>query len=225
MTPSAEARRRPRKYRVLIVDDHPIVREGLAQLIAHEPDIEVCGGAEDVSEAIEQVKATDPHLVVVDISLKESNGIDLISRLKAHHKGIKMLVWSMFDEKLFAERALRAGALGYISKQESIDEVVDAIHQVLRGEIYLSPSMTGRLLHRVRGGSALAEDPVAGLSNRELAVFEMIGEGLTTKQIARKLHLSPKTIEAHREKIKAKLRLANAAELSRRAVQWVLERG
>jgi DNA-binding NarL/FixJ family response regulator len=225
MNSSTEARRMAGKHKVFIVDDHPIVREGLAQLIAHEPDMEVCGGAEDVSEALERVTAARPDLVVVDISLKESHGIDLIVRLKDRHEGIKMLVWSMFDEKLFAERALRAGAVGYISKQESTDQVVDAIRQVLRGEIYLSPPMTSRLLLRMRRGAASAEDPVAGLSNRELAVFEMIGEGMTTQQIARKLHRSPKTIEAHREKIKRKLSLANAAELNRRAVQWVLESG
>jgi DNA-binding NarL/FixJ family response regulator len=211
------------KYRVLIVDDHPIVRHGLAELIAHEPDLEVCGEASDTPEALRQVEATQPHVVIVDISLKSGHGIDLIEQVKAKDERIKMLVSSIHDESLFAERALRAGAMGYINKQEATEKVIDAIRQVLRGEIYLSPRMSNRLLHTVVGGERLDQNPIEGLSNRELEVFEMIGQGLTTKQIAGKLHLSPKTIETHREKIKMKLNLANSTELSHRAVQWVLE--
>ena len=209
--------------RILIVDDHPIVRKGLAQLLAHEPDMEVCNGAESVNEALELVRACQPDLVVVDISLRDSHGIDLIVEIKAAYPRVKMLVWSMFDEKVFAERALRAGASGYINKQESVERVVDAIRQVLAGEMYLSPRMTNLFLRRVGAGQALEEDPIGQLSNREIEVFEMIGKGLTTRLIARKLKLSPKTIESHREKIKAKLGLKNAAELARRAIQWVLE--
>ncbi|NUQ64235.1 MAG: response regulator transcription factor [Pirellulales bacterium] len=211
------------KYRVLIVDDHPIVRHGLAELIAHEPDLEVCGEAGDTPEALRQVDTTQPHVVIVDISLKSGHGIDLIEQIKAKDERIKMLVSSIHDESLFAERALRAGAMGYINKQEATEKVIDAVRQVLRGEIYLSPRMSNRLLHTVVGGDRLNSNPIEGLSNRELEVFEMIGQGLTTKQIAGKLHLSPKTIETHREKIKMKLNLANSTELSHRAVQWVLE--
>lgn len=211
------------KYRVLIVDDHPIVRHGLAELIAHEADLEVCGEASDTPEALRQVEATQPHVVIVDISLKSGHGIDLIEQIKAKDERIKMLVSSIHDESLFAERALRAGAMGYINKQEATEKVIDAVRQVLRGEIYLSPRMSNRLLHTVVGGDRLDQNPIEGLSNRELEVFEMIGQGLTTKQIAGKLHLSPKTIETHREKIKMKLNLANSTELSHRAVQWVLE--
>jgi DNA-binding NarL/FixJ family response regulator len=134
-----------------------------------------------------------------------------------------MLVSSIHDESLFAERVLRAGAMGYVNKEEDTESVIEAIHQVLQGKIYLSESMSNRLLKTVVDGEPLAEDPIKSLSNRELEVFEMIGEGLTTKQIAKKLHLSPKTVETHREKIKTKLNVANSTELSHRAVQWVME--
>jgi len=211
------------KYRVLIVDDHPIVRRGLVDLIDHQPDLEVCGEAADVAEAMQVVETTQPDVVVVDLALRSGHGIELVEQIKARHDGIKMLVSSMHDEMLFAERTLRAGAMGYIAKQEPTENLLEAIHQVLRGEIYLSPRMSSRLLHHVVGGKALEEDPIASLSNRELEVFEMIGQGLTIQQIAAKLQLSPKTIETHREKIKGKLNLKNSAELGRRAVQWVLE--
>jgi len=225
MTPGTNVRPRIDKRKILVVDDHPIVRKGLAQLIAHESDIEVCGGAENVAEALEQVSALHPDLVVVDISLKDSHGIELIAQVKASHPEVKTLVWSMFDEKVFAERALRAGAMGYINKQQSIEKVVDAIRQVLSGEMYLSPQMTNLFLRRVGGCEPLEEDPIRHLTDRELEVFEMIGKGLTTQQIARKLDISPKTVESHREKIKTKLELKNAAQLAQRAVQWVLENG
>ena len=211
------------KKRILIVDDHPIVRQGLAQLIAHESDIEVCGDADSVADALREADSLRPDLVVVDISLKDSHGMELITQLKSSHQDTKMLVWSMFDEMVFAERVLRAGAMGYINKQESVENVVDAIRHVLRGEIYLSPRMTNHVLTRIGRGESIQQDPISGLTDRELEVFEMIGQGMTTQQIARHLGLSPKTIETHREKIKAKLDLRNAAELSRRAVQWVLE--
>jgi DNA-binding NarL/FixJ family response regulator len=223
MTGRSSAQSGIKKYKILIVDDHPIVRQGLAALLSHEPDMEVCGGAEDVSEAIQQVEANHPDLVVIDISLKSSHGLELISKVKARDPQIRMLVWSMFDEKVFAERTLRAGAMGYINKQESIDKVVDAIRHVLEGEIYLSQRMTRQLLQRVGKGGLMDEEPIGTLSDRELQVFEMIGRGMTTKQIARNLNLSPKTVESHRENIKMKLDCANAAELSRRAVLWILE--
>jgi DNA-binding NarL/FixJ family response regulator len=211
------------KYRVLIVDDHPIVRRGLTDMINQEPDLEVCGEAADMAEALEQVRQRQPDVMVVDLSLKSGHGIDLIEQVKALDNSIRMLVSSMHDESLFAERALRAGALGYLSKQEPAGKLLDAIRQVARGEIYLSPAMSNRLLYAVVGGDQLHRNPIAGLSNRELEVFEMIGQGLATKQIAGRLHLSPKTIETHREKIKSKLNLSNSNELNRRAVQWVLE--
>lgn len=213
------------KYRVLLVDDHPLVRRGLADVISREPDLETCGEAGDVLEALHEVERTKPDVVVVDLTLKTGHGIELIEKLKGRDPRLKMLVSSMHDETLFAERVLRAGAMGYISKQEPPDSLVRAIRQVLRGEVYFSPRMTSRLLHRVAGGGPPQEDPVQSLSNRELEVYEMIGQGLTIQQIAARLHLSPKTVETHREKIKQKLNLKSSTELNRRAVQWVLERG
>jgi DNA-binding NarL/FixJ family response regulator len=212
------------KHRVLIVDDHPIVRRGLSSLLNDEADVLVCGEAEDVEDALEMVAATEPELVVVDISLKTGSGMRLLTQIKDRFPEVKTLVWSMFDEKLFAERALRAGALGYINKRESIDHVVDAVNRVLGGEVYLSETMTRALVERVSDGKDVEGDPVGRLSNRELEVFELIGRGNTTQEIARRLKLSPKTIEAHRERIKLKLDLRNAAELNQRAVQWCLQK-
>lgn len=213
-----------RKYRVLIVDDHPIVRRGLADLIDQEADLEVCGEASDTAEALRLVDSAAPDVAVIDMSLKSGHGLELIEQIRLKNDRVKMLVSSMHDELLFAERSLRAGAMGYVPKHEPTEKLVDAIRQVLRGQVYLTPRMSNRLLHCVVGGTA-AEDnnPIKGLSNRELEVFEMIGQGLTTQNIAQKLQLSDKTVETHREKIKRKLNLRNSAELSRSAVQWVLE--
>ena len=218
-------RNQGRKHRVLLVDDHPLVRRGVADVIAREPDLELCGEASDVIEALSVLEQTKPDVVVVDLSLKTGHGIELIEKIKARDSQIKTLVSSMHDETLFAERVLRAGAMGYITKQEPPETLLKAIRQVLRGEVYLSPRMTSRLLRRVAEGGMAREDPVQGLSNREVEVYEMIGQGLTIQQIAQRLHLSPKTVETHREKVKQKLNVKNSAELNRRAVQWVLERG
>jgi DNA-binding NarL/FixJ family response regulator len=213
------------RHKVLIVDDHPIVRHGLGELIARQPDLELCGDAADVTEALRQVEATQPDVAIIDISLDGGNGIDLIEQIRTLNPEVKMLVSSMHDEKHFAGRALRAGALGYINKRESIRKVIDAVRQVLRGEIYLSPQMTKRLLHRAAVGEPLDHDPTEALSNRELEVFGMIGQGMTTQQIANKLDLSPRTVETHRKKIKTKLNLANGAQLTRAAFQWAQENG
>lgn len=211
------------KHRVLIVDDHPIVRHGLVELIGADPELEVCGEAASVEEALGLVETACPHVVVVDLSLKSGHGLDLIEQIRARHERVKMLVSSVHDEAVFAERALRAGAMGYVNKEEATETVIEAIHQLLEGKIFLSERMSNRLLATVVEGRPLDEDPVSSLSNREIEVFEMIGQGLTTKQIASKLRLSPKTVETHREKIKTKLNLANSTELSHRAVQWVME--
>lgn len=218
-------RRKTQKCRILIVDDHPIVHRGLAEVLAREPDMEVCGGSDNVGEALQEVEALHPDLVVVDMGLSDSNGIELISEISKHHSEIKTVVWSTFDEKVFAERAIRAGAMGYVNKRDAIERLIEAIRGVLKGNYCLSPGMTNRLLQRASCNRRLDEDPVDRLTNRELEVFEMIGQGMTTRQIARKLELSPKTVEAHRENIKAKLDLKNSGELSRRAVLWVLENG
>jgi DNA-binding NarL/FixJ family response regulator len=221
MSPGSKAE--SKKYRILVVDDHPIVRRGLRELVADETDLEICGEAEDVTQALQQIDATCPDVVIVDLTLKSGHGLELIQEIKARGELTKMLVSSMHDESLFAERALRAGAAGYISKQESPEKIIDAMRCVLRGEIYLSSRMSNRLLHRLSAGEPLEKDPIENFSDRELQVFEMIGRGLTTKQIARELELSHKTVETHREKIKSKLNLKTGAELSRHATQWVLE--
>jgi DNA-binding NarL/FixJ family response regulator len=207
----------------VVVDDHPIVRRGLRDLICREPDLEVCGEAGDAIEAARLVQAADPDLVLVDLSLPAGHGIELIRQLRLSGSRAKMLVVSMHDESLFAERVLRAGAMGYVNKQEADAVLLGAIREVLAGRIYLSHTLSGRVLHNILYGPSVDEDPIQALSNRELQVFEMIGQGLAAKNIAVKLQLSRKTVEAHREKIKAKLNLGSSTELGWRAIQWVLE--
>ncbi len=212
--------------KILIVDDHPLMREGLAARIAPQADMEVCGEAASVDEALAQVNATNPDLVIVDIALADSHGLDLIKDVKARFPSVKMLVVSAYDESLYAERALRAGADGYINKQQVQEKVVDAMRAVLAGERYLSPAMTRKLVGQAIGGRDSTEhDPIERLSNRELEVFELIGHGKTTGEIARQLFLSVHTIDTHREKLRRKLGVKNSAELMQRAVQWVLENG
>lgn len=218
---AAEAR-----ARILIVDDHPVVRRGLRMLIDDEPDLTVCGEAGDADEAIRALDAKKPDLVIVDLSLKGSSGLELIKRIKSRNAESKMLVSSMFDESLYAERVLNAGALGYVSKQEAMEKVIEAIRCVLSGRVYLSAAMSDRMLHRLTRDHVTPDrSPLETLSDRELEVFEMIGRGRTTGEIAMQLHLSVKTVETHREKVKAKLGLKTAAELYQHAVRWVLEQG
>ncbi len=221
--PASKTTARHKARRILIVDDHPIVRRGLRELIAHTEDLEVCGEAPDLPEALQQVKETRPDLVVVDISLKSGSGIELIKQIKAMDPHVRMLVSSVYDESLYAERALRAGAMGYINKEEALDNIIEAIRQVLAGRVYLSSDMTSRMLHRSISGDKSERASIETLSSRELEIFELLGRGFTTSQIAAKLHRSIKTIDAHRESIKSKLNLTNSAQLTRSAVQWVLE--
>jgi DNA-binding NarL/FixJ family response regulator len=210
-------------YRILIVDDHPIVRHGLGELIDRQDDLEVCGEAANISEALQQVATSHPHLAIVDISLEQESGIELIKILKTRYPHIKVLVSSMHDEATFAPRAFQAGARGYISKQESIRSVIDAVREMLQSGAYLSSQMAKRLVCRVARREKLDQDPVRNLTDRELQVFEMIGGGLDTRQIASKLHRSPRTIETHRKNIKVKLNLRTSAELSRTAFLWCHE--
>jgi DNA-binding NarL/FixJ family response regulator len=209
--------------KILIVDDHSMVREGLRLRISAFPDLEVCGEATTEDEAIELVNKTNPCLVIVDISLKSGHGIELIKRIKAISPKIKMLVSSGFQESLYAERALRAGALGYLNKQDSGEKVIDAIRTVLRGEHYVSAAITQRLVSQALGNRSESADPIDLLTDRELEVFRMIGNGKTSGAIAEELLLSTHTIDTHRENIKRKLGIKNAAELSRHAVQFLLE--
>lgn len=214
---------RSKRAKILIVDDHPLIREALVGRISPQPDLEVCGEVDNVLEALQQIEQKKPDLVLIDISLKESHGVDLIKRLNALGNAPKMLVSSMYDELLYAERCLHAGANGYIEKKEAPEKVLEAIRQVLDGKTYISAELSQRLLAQQVGSPASQGDPITTLSDRELEVFCLIGEGLTTGMIAQRLHLSVHTIDTYREKLKSKLHLENAAELSRRAMQWTLE--
>jgi DNA-binding NarL/FixJ family response regulator len=211
--------------RIVIVDDHPLVRSGFVQLISDEPDLEVCGEAADEARALQVVGATRPDMVIVDLSLAGGSGMTLIERIKTHHSEVGMLVVSMHDESLFAERVLAAGALGYLNKQEAPSNIIRAIRRVLAGKVYVSDKLARRLLDGLAGAAGTQEQsPMDRLSNRELEVFELIGRGMTTGKIADHLGLSTKTIEAHRENIKKKLGLLTGQELTRRAMHWLIER-
>jgi DNA-binding NarL/FixJ family response regulator len=209
--------------RILIVDDHSMVREGLRLRISAYSDLQVCGEAQSEDEAMSLVKDTNPHLIIVDISLKGGHGIELIKRVKSSYPNVKMLVSSGFQESLYAERSLRAGALGYLNKQDSGEKVIEAIRTVLRGERYVSPEITQRLVSQALGTKGESKDPIDLLTDRELEIFRMIGQGKTSAAIAEDLFLSSHTIDTHRENIKRKLGLKNASELNRQAVQFLLE--
>jgi DNA-binding NarL/FixJ family response regulator len=211
-----------RRRKLLIVDDHPMMREGLAQLIRHEPDLVVCGEAGTANEALQLVARLKPNLALVDISLPDKSGLDLIKDLQNLHSGLPVLVISMHDESLHAERVLRAGARGYIMKQEGGEKIMEAIRQVLAGRIYVSPKMSARILEVFSGQRPRAgHSPIEQLTDREFEVFRLIGQGIGTREIARRLSLSVKTVEVHRAKIKSKLGLKSATELVRHAVRWV----
>lgn len=212
---------------VLIVDDHPAVREALAMRIGRQSDMEVCGEASDVLEALRLVEETRPDVAIVDISLKTGCGIDLIKRIKDKDDTVRMLVWSTHSESLYAERALRAGALGYVTKDQATERIVDAIRRVLDGKVYLSDSMVEIMLHRTVGDGRkeIMRSPLDSLANRELEVFRHIGEGLKTGKIAERMHLSVKTVETYRDRIREKLDLSNGTELAHYATKWILENG
>jgi DNA-binding NarL/FixJ family response regulator len=211
--------------RILIVDDHPAVREALAIRIGRQPDLEVCGEAADLIEALRLVAETRPDVAVIDISLKTGDGIDLIKRIKGRNPHVRMLVWSMHSEALFAERALRAGALGYVNKDQATDRIVEAIRRVLAGQVYLSEAMTARLLQRAVGGAPgeVTRGPLEVLADRELEVFRLIGAGVKTAEIAERLHVSVKTVETYRDRIRRKLDLSDGTKLAHYAIQWVQE--
>lgn len=210
------------KIKVLLVDDHPILRAGLGRLINQEADMMICGEAEDGATAFDLVGTLNPDIAVIDISLKGSNGIELVKNLKARYPELPTMVLSMHDESLYAERALRAGSLGYIMKEEAIEQVLVAIRKVLQGEIFLSEKMKSKMLQQMASGKGkVISSPIEQLTDRELEVFRLIGEGCSTRQIAGQLHLSVRTVEAYREYIKSKLNLKNATELVQHAFHWV----
>ncbi len=214
------------KKRIVIVDDHPIVRQGFAQLINQEEDLVVIGEAEDAPGAVELIEDTDPDLALVDLSLKNSNGIELIKDLKKIKPELKVLVISLHDESVYAERALRAGAKGFIMKAEATESVMTAIRMVLRGEVYLSEKMRNHLLSSMTGGGATrALSPTEVLSDREFEVFQAIGRGASTREIADSLCLSVKTIETYKSHLKQKLALKNSTELMQYAIEWQITSG
>jgi DNA-binding NarL/FixJ family response regulator len=220
MKSSAKRGSSPKK--ILVVDDHPMMREGLAQLVGNEPDLIVCGEAGDANEAMAKIQSLKPDLVIADITLPGKNGLELIKDIQAQYQGLSVLIISMHDESLYAERVLRAGGRGYIMKQEGGKKLMAAIRQVLEGKIYVSEKMSAKVLELFSGhrpGST--SSPVESLTDREFEIFQLIGKGLTTLQMAQQLHLSPKTIEVHRANVKTKLNLKTAPELLRYAVRWL----
>jgi DNA-binding NarL/FixJ family response regulator len=219
----AEAATAAVKHSIFIVDDHPIVRQGLAALINREPDLTVCGDAEEASSALRQIVEIRPDLIVVDISLNGPDGLDLLKDIRSRDAKLPVLILSMLDESSYAERALRAGASGYIMKQEATERVLVAIRRILGGEIYVSDRMANRMLHRFVGGRQTEpRSPIADLTDRELEVFRLIGAGQGTRQIAEELRISVKTVESYQAHIKEKLSLRSARELVQRAIQWTV---
>jgi DNA-binding NarL/FixJ family response regulator len=210
------------RKRILLVDDHAVVRFGIAQLINQQSDLVVCGEEEDAAHALSAIVKLKPDLVIADISLKESSGLELMRNVKAQFNGLPVLVVSTHDESIYAEIAFRAGALGYLMKGDALERIVTAIRRVLSGNIYVSDTLAAKMLHQqVRGATDIQQSPVKGLSDRELEVFQLIGQWRKTKEIAQALHLSIKTIEYYREQIKQKLNLKNAGELTQYATSWV----
>ena len=213
-----------RKKAVLVVDDHPLFRRGVVQMLQDEPDLEVGGEASNNNEALGEIRRRAFDLAVVDIGLEGStNGIELTKNIRAERPELPVLVLSMHDETLFAERALRAGARGYVMKREALDNFIAAVRTVLRGEIFISPAMSKRIVFAHLHGGTESSSPVERLSDRELEIFQLIGNGREVRDIAERLHLSPKTVEAHRARIKEKLNLGNAREVARFAQNWAAQ--
>lgn len=214
------------KSRVFIVDDHPIVRQGLKGLISQAPDLMVCGEAETIFDALKAVEQLNPDIAIVDISLKGESGVDLIKDIRIRYPNLPVLTLSMYDEAIYAERVLRAGARGYVTKEEAAENVLSAIRQVLSGQIFLSERMSAKMLSKLVGGrSEAAGLSIDRLSDRELQIFELIGRGMSTRMIAETLHLSIKTVESHRANIKEKLQIESASELLQQAIHWLQSQG
>lgn len=209
------------KTKIFLVDDHPLVREWLTNLIHQQPDLRVCGESEEAAHALQAIAATQPDVAIVDLSLKQSSGIELIKNLKALQPGVAIIVLSMYDERLYAERALRAGARGYIMKSETAKKVITVIRQVLAGKIYMSETLAATFAEKFVDGRLPANGSLVDqLSDRELEVFQLLGNGCETRQVAESMNVSMKTVQAHCAHIKEKLMLTNAAELLREAVRW-----
>lgn len=229
MAKAGPAKRRQQKadeassgLRIMIVDDHPVVREGFSRIIEAEPDLNVCCQFGSAAEALAQFGKARPDVVLVDLALEEGSGLELIKDIIARDSAAKLIVASGHDEDLYAERCIRAGAMGYVCKHQAADNIVDAIRAVQKGDIYLSQRLSSKLLRKAAGKPSLADaEPTEQLSDRELEVFELLGGGKTVNEIADHLHLSPKTIETYRAHLKEKLRIETSQQLARRAFQWV----
>jgi DNA-binding NarL/FixJ family response regulator len=220
MATKAQMSGQPKKCRVLLVDDHPIVRQGLALLIEREPDLVVCGEADGAHAAFNAIANLQPDIIVLDISLAGRDGLDVLKEIRMKTGALPVLILSMHDEAIYAERAMRAGANGYIMKQEATEKVLVAIRRILQGEVYLSDRLTNSMLQQfVHGNTRGKTSPLVNLTDRELEVFRLIGEGHSTRQIADELHLSVKTIESYQAHIKEKLALRNARELLQHAIE------
>jgi DNA-binding NarL/FixJ family response regulator len=212
-----------KQSRVVVVDDHPIVRQGLAQMINREPDLVVCGEAEEARSALQVIAALKPDIVVIDISLSGPSGIEILKTIRQTDSNLKVLILSMHDETVYAERVLRAGAHGYIMKQEATEMVLVALRRILGGEVYVSNRVANRMLRQLVSGAPRArQSEVDDLTDRELEVFRLIGEGHGTRQISDSLHLSVKTVKTYQSHIKEKMGLRNARELVQYAIQWVI---
>jgi DNA-binding NarL/FixJ family response regulator len=215
-----------KKTQILIVDDHPVTRAGLSHLINHQPDMTICGEAESAAQAMDVLASSRPDLLLIDLTLPGKSGLELVKDVKAMRPDLLMLVVSMHDEALYADRVLRAGARGYITKHEGGEKLIEAIRHVLSGKIYVSESMSAHILEIFSGGqTALDRSSIEKLSDREFEVFESLGAGLSSQQIAKKLHLSAKTVDAHRANIKTKVGMQTTAELIAYAARWMSQRG
>ncbi len=216
----------PARRRIFIVDDHPIVREGLSLMMNREPDLVVCGEAEEAATALQAITSIRPDFLIVDISLNGPDGLDLLKSIRVRFPNLPVLILSMHDESIYAERALRAGANGYIMKQEATEKVLIAVRHILNQKVYVSDRIANRMLQQYINGSATeTHSPIAELSDRELEVFRLIGEGHSTRTIADELHLSVKTVESYQAHIKDKLSLKTGRELVQRAIQWSIGEG
>lgn len=223
-TPEPEAAQQPCK--VVLVEDHPMFREHIGQLINRNLGMSVCGEADNIQDGLRIILETQPDVAIVDLTLRGSNGLELLKDIKAHGLQVNVLVLSMHDEELYAERVLRAGARGYITKNEASSELLNAIHKVMNGEVYVSKHVTSRLLERMTAkGSISSSGGVEALADRELEVFQLLGKGKNSRQIAEQLHLGESTVETYRSRIKDKLGLRSSAEVYLRAGQWVRENG
>ncbi|HNR71051.1 MAG TPA: response regulator transcription factor [Candidatus Paceibacterota bacterium] len=222
---SSTARPAARRARILLVDDHPLVRERMAEIINQEPDLMVCGEAQDRAGALAAMAAHRPELAIIDLALKDSDGLELIKDIRLHWPNVLMLVVSMYEESLYAERVIRAGARGYVTKQEATRDILSAIRRVLSGRVYLNENVSARIIDRLADRSVPgAATPAEMLADRELQVFELLGRGLAVKEIARRLRIATKTVDTYRRRIREKLNLQTSSQLLQHAISWTRRR-